>query len=328
MTEEQHIAEMISILKGKMEKDYTTGSFKRDAHPKHLGLLKATFTVESNLATELQVGIFKEPKTYPAIIRISNANGNAQPDTIKDFRGFAIKLIGIEGEKVAKDEKFTQDFLLMSYPSMPLGTVKLFYDAIFYLIKLHPLLFVAKMILSGHKNVLVALETGKKHHTSPLDIRYWSTTPYKMGNQVVKYSLIPTSTHKSTLPEVLTATYLTENMQKHLETQEASFDFCVQLQKNATSMPIEDSAIEWKESDSPFIKVATLHINHQHFNTHYRNQLAEDLSFSPAHSLVEHLPLGGLNRARAAIYKSISDFRHEKNNKTPFEPDVELYNNM
>jgi hypothetical protein len=328
MTENQQINEMIAILQGKLEKDYQTGGFKRDAHPKHLGLLKAEFVIEPNLAPELQVGIFKEPKTYSAIIRSSNANGTVQTDKIRDFRGFAIKIIDIEGEKVAKDEKFSQDFLLMSFPTMPLGTVKLFYDAVYYLIKIHPLAFVAKMLFTGKKDILTVLETGKKYDTSPLDIRYWSTTPYQFGEKVVKYSLIPRSIYKSTLPEVLTATYLTDNMEKHLEKESSVFDFCIQFQKDTTTMPIEDAAIEWKESNSPFIKVATLEIKKQHFNTHYRNQLAEDLSFSPAHTLLEHAPLGGINRARAIIYKAISDFRHDKNNKTPFEPDLELYKNM
>jgi hypothetical protein len=328
MTESQHISEMIAILIGKLEQDYQAGNFKRDAHPKNLGLLKAEFIIEPNLPSELQIGIFKEPKTYPAIIRSSNANGNIQSDKIRDFRGIAIKLIGVEGEKVATDEKFTQDFLLMTYPTMPLGTVKLFYDAVYYLIKIHPLAFVVKMLLTGKKDILQALETGKKHHTSPLDVRYWSTTPYQFGDKVVKYTLIPKNTYTSKLPTVLTDTYLTDNMQKHLESDKATFDFCVQFQKNETTMPIENAGIEWKESDSPFIKVATLVINHQHFNTHYRNQLAEDLSFSPSHSLHEHKPLGGINRARALIYKAISDFRHDKNNRTPFEPTIELYQNM
>ncbi len=328
MTENQHISEMIAILTSKLEKDYKAGGIKRDAHPKHLGLLKAEFIIEENLAPELQVGLFKEVKTYPVIIRSSNANGMAQSDKIRDFRGFAMKLIGVKGEKVAKDENNTQDFLLMNYPTMPLGTVKLFYEAVYYLIKIHPLAFVAKMLLSGNKDILTALETGKKQDTSPLDIRYWSTTPYQFGDRVVKYSLIPQNTYKSKLPVVLTDTYLTDNMQRHLESDNATFDFCIQFQQNDEKMPVENSAIEWKESDSPFIKVATLQIKPQHFNTHYRNQLAEDLSFSPAHALTEHKPLGGINRARTLIYKAISDFRHEKNNRKPFEPNVELYQNM
>ena len=37
----------------------------------------------------------------------------------------------------------------------------------------------------------------------------------------------------------------------------------------------------------------------------------ENLSFTPWHSLPEHRPLGGINRARKAIYRAISRQRHE-----------------
>lgn len=64
---------------------------------------------------------------------------------------------------------------------MPLGTVKLFRDAIYYALKWHPLFMVLMFILSGHGYTLAALRAGRKFDTSPLDINYWSTTPYAFG---------------------------------------------------------------------------------------------------------------------------------------------------
>jgi len=63
------------------------------------------------------------------------------------------------------------------------------------------------------------------------------------------------------------------------------------------------------------IKVATLRIPSQTFRTLERQELAEDLSFSPAHSLVDHQPIGGINRARVEIYRHLSEFRHKQNHK-------------
>ena len=58
----------------------------------------------------------------------------------------------------------------------------------------------------------------------------------------------------------------------------------------------------------------------QDFTTEELKEFAEHLSFHPWHSLAEHRPLGGLNRARKVIYSEISRFRHTKNSVVRKEP--------
>lgn len=55
---------------------------------------------------------------YPAWIRISSSSGKIQSDKAKDLRGFAIKIMGVKGERfqTQDEEKETQDFILLSYP--------------------------------------------------------------------------------------------------------------------------------------------------------------------------------------------------------------------
>lgn len=321
--EEQMIKDMEAILQEKMSKDYPAGQTKRDAHPKNLAFLQAEFIVEPDIPAELKVGIFKLPRTYPAWIRISSASGKVQSDKVKDLRGFAIKIMGVQGEryKTQNEEKETQDFILLSYPTMPLGTVKLFHDAVYYSIEWSPLIFAARLVLSGNFHIINELRKMPQNQTSPLDIRYWSTTPYLCGTDlVVKYSIVPTSNMKSVLPSNLTDHYLTENMEKHLASSGASFDFRIQVQKDPDRMPVEDAGVEWSEKESPFIKVASIRIPSQSFRTREREELAEDLSFSPAHTLIEHRPIGGINRARVEIYRRLSEFRHKQNNKHLIEP--------
>jgi len=321
--EERLIEEMHTLLKEKMAKDYSPGQTKRDAHPKNLACLQAEFVVEPGIPAELKVGLFASALTYPAWVRISSSNGKIQSDEVKDLRGFAIKLMGVKGERFERhnEEQETQDFILISYPTMPLGTVKLFHEAVYYSIKWSPLVFSARLVLSGNIHILNELRKAPQNQTSPLDIRYWSTTPYLCGkDRAVKYALVPTSSVKSTLPPKLTDHYLTENMEKHLAANEASFDFMVQVQKDPGRMPVEDAGVEWNEKESPFIKVATLRIPPQSFRTEEREELAENLSFSPAHSLTEHRPIGGINRARVAIYRRLSEFRHKQNDTQLEEP--------
>ncbi|SFS62902.1 catalase family protein [Marininema halotolerans] len=318
--ETQYINEMDTLLKKQIAK-YPVGHTLRDAHPKHLGLLQGQFTIREDLPPELQVGIFQPGQTYPVWVRISNASGRVQTDDKKDIRGFAIKLMGIDGEKYQSDESTTQDFVLLSTPTIPFGTVKLFRDAIYYTLKYSPLLFLLRMIFQGNLTKVQELNHARQNHSSPFDIRFWSTTPYLFGrDQVVKYSLRPTSSYQSQLPDTLTKTYLRENMERHLSKTDARFDFMIQFSNDPQTMPVEDAAIHWCEESSPFIKVATLTIPQQSFRTTERDNLAEEFSFSPGHALIEHQPIGGLNRARTEIYQRISRFRHERDQRDQTEP--------
>ena len=301
--EAEMIAEMTDILRRKMARDYTAKGTLRDAHPKTVGLLRGSFRIVPDLPAALRVGVFAKAQDFDCWIRCSNASGKVQSDAIRDARGLAIKLPAAG-----------QDFVLMNSPVMPLGTIALFRDAVFYAIESSPVLLAAKLLVTGHIGTMLGLLGLRTLPTSPLDIRYWSTTPYRWGpGAAVKYALVPTAKTRSTLPTKPGEHYLAEAMQEHLARQVATFDFCVQLQ--GEGMPIEDAAVRWDEVKSPLIKVATLHIPKQKFRTAQRAELAEALSFSPAHALAAHAPLGGLNRARTAIYAALSAFRHERSGR-------------
>lgn len=311
--EEEMIRRIVEVMQRQLVKDYAPADTKRDAHPKHTGLLEGVFTVLPDLSPELRVGIFAEARTYRAWVRTSNASGTPQSDAHGDFRGFAIKLLDVPGEKIPEsDEPGSQDFVLLSNPTMPLGTLRLFHEAI-TLAAISPLLFFGKMVATGQFRVLKGMKAGSIVPSSPLDIRYWSTTPYLFGpGRAVKYSLLPTSGTTMPMPSPLTPDYLTVAMQKRLteQRQDATFDFAVQFRKG--DMPIHDSAPRWDETVSPFVNVATLTIPAQTFVTEERNRLAEILSFNPGHARVEHRPLGSINRARMHIYRTNSDFRHQR----------------
>lgn len=313
--------EIICILEDKLKKDYKKGNTKRDAHPKGLGLVKAYFKVDENLPEELRVGIFQPGKIYSTFIRFSSSGNKVKSDKIKDIRGMAIKLVGVDGKKYSNDENYTQDFVMITMPTMPIGTLELFRDVIYYTLKKkNPIMLLYSIAKKGNIKDLKYIIKRRRNQTSPLDIRYWSTTPYKFGNHVVKYSAIPNSEYKSKLPNKLTTDYLSKNMQKHLDEYDAIFDFLIQFQLDEKEMPINDSSIKWDEKKSPFIKVAEIIIPKQSFRTKERENLEENLSFSPGHSLLEHKPLGDINIARSRIYRELSRFRHMRNDEQLIEP--------
>ena len=106
-------------------------------------------------------------------------------------------------------------------------------------------------------------------------------------------------------------------MANYLNNKKASFDFLIQFQTDAEKMPIEDPTIEWK---SPFHKVATIEIPPQKFDSPQQMVFCENLSYSPWHSLADHQPLGGINRARKQIYAATSQLRHGLNAVPQQEP--------
>ena len=97
-------------------------------------------------------------------------------------------------------------------------------------------------------------------------------------------------------------------------------DFMIQFRTDPKKMPIENTLIRWKEKDWPFIKVATINIPPQSFNSREQLEFDENLSFNPWHCLPEHRPLGGVNLARREVMKALSDFRLERNKITRVEP--------
>ena len=59
----------------------------------------------------------------------------------------------------------------------------------------------------------------------------------------------------------------------------------------------------------------------QTFDTPARMTFCENLSYTPWHSLPDHRPLGGINRARKVVYEAISKVRHDCNAVPRQEPD-------
>lgn len=306
-TEAYYISEMESLLKEKLNSDYKVGNTQRATHVKSHGLVKGYFKVVDNLPEELKVGIFNDEKTFETWLRFSNARGKWQSDKVKDFRGLSLKLL--------TDKNFEEtsvDFVLQSFPTMALGTVKDFRDGMYYDIKRNRLYAALAFIFTGRLNTLLAFNAGREIHSSPLDIEYWSATPYKFGDRFVKYKLLPTSSFKSPLLDDLTDDYLSENMISHLKSNNATFDFLIQFFKDELNTPLENAGIEWKEDVSPFIKVAEINIPIQDFKTKDREVLQMQMAFDPSNVPNVHEPVGGLNRARKAIYYVLSQFRSER----------------
>ena len=74
------------------------------------------------------------------------------------------------------------------------------------------------------------------------------------------------------------------------------------------------------QQDNTTVVVPSLPPQTWSFDSPAQMALAENLSFTPWHSLPEHRPLGGINRARKVAYRTISVFRHQRNGVPREEP--------
>ncbi len=318
-SEDAYAQQLAEILRKKVQEDYPTGTTRRDAHAKHQGCVRAEFIVEPDLPPELRVGVFREPRTYQAWVRFSNQDGVPRLDAQKDIRGMAIKLMGVEGKKLLEDEQSeqTQDFLLISHPVFVSKNVEEFY----LLIKamkggLFSLGWFFFNPFNLHWRSFCNLMASLQRHANLLEIRYWSTTPYLFGDRAVKYSARPQNATATAIPSNPAADYLKDALRQTLAKGEVRFDFLIQFQTDPVWMPIEDPRILWPEEMSPFQKVATIRILQQEFDSPEQMDFGENISYTPWHSLPDHRPLGGINRARKLVYRIISEFRHHRN-QTP-----------
>ncbi|MDJ0583404.1 hypothetical protein [Crocosphaera sp.] len=162
------------------------------------------------------------------------------------------------------------------------------------------------------RNKLKGLEKG----ASPLNLTYWSTTPFKLGDENVQYLVIANRDNSmASKPNKDNPNFLRSAMVEQLKSQDATFDFSVLLPQNPEEFPINDATENWDiRPKSKSIVVATLQIPKQNFDSLMRRELDEELSFTPWHALPEHRPIGEMNLARKEIYQELSKFRHELNN--------------
>ena len=306
-SEERINAEFIAFLKEVSARRHPTGPILRFNQGRAAGCVRAEFTVLDTIPPEHRVGLFAAPRTYDAWIRFANAS--SQSDRVKDVRGMAVRVSGVPGQNLTAGES-QQDFVLNSHPVMVAPNTKEFLE------------LLKAMDAGGMRQVTYFLThpraamigfQARQQPASHLDIPYWSTTPYLFGpGRAVKYIARPCATASSAQPPAVTDTYLTDALRERLQKAEACFDFGIQLQTDARKMPIEDASVEWKDSDSPWQMVARIRIPQQNVGDSAAQRSCEETAFNPWNSLVEHRPLGGMNRSRRDIYHAMAEFRRSR----------------
>ena len=304
------------------------GHAVRAVHAKGHGIARGTLTIAADLPPELAQGLFATPGIHEAILRLSTNAGDILDDSIDLPRGLALKILGVAGERLPGSEGAdTQDFVMVNGPAFAAANPKAFLKNLKLLSKTTDKGEGAKKLLSavfraaetvveavgGQSATLTTLGGAKPVH--PLGATYYTQTPYRYGDHVAKLSLAPVSPWLKALSDETVHAHgrpdaIREVVRESLIEQGGIWALRAQLCTDLETMPIEDPAVVWDETSSPFVTVATLEVPVQLSWEPVVSDRTEDaLSFSPWHGLAAHRPLGGVNRARKDPYKMSADFR-------------------
>ena len=299
--------------------------YLRDAHAKAHGCVQAQVSVATDLDPALRQGVFSEPgKTWHAWMRLSNGNAYPQFDNMKDARGMAIKLLGVPGDQLLPSQqgRGEQDFVMFNHANFFVSDVAEYRQNVAAQADGKKVM----AFLPGWdprqwqvRHLFIALATLSEAPPSPLLTTYFSVSPYKFGNLNAKFRVTPEAgTCPAYTPPAQNRdvpNFLRSALYQQLSTdrQPACFALQIQTQDATRYMPIEDTSVQWKESDAPFQTVAHIQVPAQDFDTREQNLMCDNLSFSPWHGIEAHRPIGGINRLRKAVYEAVSAYRLERN---------------
>ncbi|WP_374942321.1 catalase family protein [Sphingomonas sp.] len=308
-------------------KDY--GHAVRSVHAKAHGIAKGTLSVKGGLPPELAQGLFATPGEHEAILRISTNPGDILDDSIALPRGLALKVLGVDGARVAGSEgDTTQDFIMVNGPVFNAPDPKAFAKNLKLLAKTTDKGESGKKLLSGIlRGVEATLEAvglesatlqqlGGAPQVHPLGETYYSQTAFRYGDHIAKFALVPVSPALTQLTgDTVNVTAdrpdaLREVVREVMIEQGGTWELRVQLNTDLDAMPVEDPTEEWDEKASPYVTVATLVAPPQLSWTPGETEGLDDaLAYSVWNALDAHRPLGGVNRVRKDTYTFSQDYR-------------------
>ena len=321
---------------GTTSKDY--GHAVRAVHAKAHGVLQGELTVEPGLPPELAQGLFASPGTHKAYLRLSTNAGDILPDEIGLPRGLALKVLDVEGERLSGAEGAAQDFVMVNGDVFQAKTTDKFLANLKLLAKTTDRLEGAKKAASatlqvvnkgleavGVKSAAVA-GLGGAPNVDPLGQTYFSVTPFRYGDYIAKFSLVPVSPSLTALESRIIDAKdrpdaIRETVRSEMTSIEGEWEFRVQLCRDLEKQPVEDPTKPWKSDEAPFHKVATLRVAPQDsWSPEAVQAVDEAMRFSVWTGLAAHQPLGNINRARRDTYRRSAEFRAAFNHCPIHEP--------
>jgi Catalase len=332
---------LIATMRYVNEKTFADGRHAiRSVHAKTQGILEGYLEVDAGLPIELAQGLFAKPGRYPVVMRFSTVPGDILDDSVSTPRGLAVKIIGVEGERLSGSEgDVTQDFVLVNGPAFGAPTPKKFLPVITLLSKTTNRVQRLKKLLSavmrqvqraivsvtGQPNTTVAT-LGGQPETHILGETFYNQAPVRFGDFIAKISVSPISSELAALKGAALNVNgipngIREAVVAFFKESGGVWEVRAQLCTDLNLMPIENAATVWPEQLSPYRRIGRIEVTRQNSWSEARSSVVDDgMQFSPWHGLAAHRPLGGIMRARKEVYAAAKRFRAARNGRVIEEP--------
>lgn len=280
---------------------------RRAFHAKKHACVQGDFEVLADIPSDLRVGpVFSAAQRFPTWVRFSNGTILMGADEDSIVQGLALKLMGVEGEKVlpgGNATATTQDFLMINLPATPTTNANEFVE--FAQAQFDGTLALGAYMLTHPRVALRALDlTGGKDVVSVRHEDFWAGGAYRLGERAMKYSAAPCQGVSAPLG-ASGDDYLRADLSNALANADVCYDFFIQVQVDPIKQSIEDSSSVWSPTEAPAVHVARLTIPQGNLESEQAlaaEAACDEFGFSPWHSATEYRPLGNVNRARRAAY--------------------------
>lgn len=273
------------------------------------GLVGATAELEilGDLPAHARHGIFAAPATYRGWARFSNGAPRRQHDKKGDVRGLALKLVGVDGDKVLSGavEPRTQDFLAIQSSATPFRDPDEFVAFVRAAASPATLLFKLGFAIGFGRTFTILRRLAGGEATKPVSslaaTRFFSALPIQVGPYAARYAFTPRQAAGGAASGA-DADYLGKDIAERVREGALVWDMQLQFFEDEGTTPIEDASVDWA---SPYVTAGTLTLPRQDVTSEEGREVAakiERLAFDPWHARAEHKPLGAMMRARKHAY--------------------------
>jgi len=301
-------AQQLSEIQKQKSQDFGQG---RALHRKQLIGLDAELDVLEHLPAHAKYGLFAKAGRYSALVRISNGSMSIQEDRKPDIRGFAIKVLGLEGPGALGEVTRAQDFLLINREVFGLKNSDAFVKLVLAASQGNPVALIKYFIkeygfLKGLKQLVETGKSMKRKFTGYATERFFSAAPIACGPYAVRVRLVPPQ--GQAINEQAAADWA-KDIESRLTQSPLRYALQLQFFVSETLTPIEDGSVNWDEKVAPYLTVGYLTILAPKADARAALQKQiDEAAFDPWCALMEHRPLGDVMRARKYAY-----FESQKN---------------
>lgn len=295
-------ARRFAALQAQRAQRYGPG---RTLHRKPLAALRGTLQVLGDLPEFARQGLFARPGTYETWVRLSNGGLDRAPDRVPDIRGFALRVLGVQGPSALGGERTpSQDFTLINQEAFAFATTAPFVALVEaaargpaallgHLVRTHGLWALPRELAKFKRTV------GRPFGgfaTQP----FYSAVPMACGPYAVRVRLVPAASNGA--PDAAAAKDWGADMARRLRAGPLHWDLQLQYFADEATTPIEDASVDWP---TPYSTVATLTLPQQDLDSAAAQAFAKQVEgsvFDPWQALAAHRPLGEVQRARKVVY--------------------------